>query len=224
MAALSSASDRDVPGWVAAWLTATGFDTIRVTHDGEVPVLTREGSRPHRISVRAYDESLARVETRMVDLANEPLHLDDWAGLVVVPNTHGETFARIRLDESSWSVVEQRLSSLDDPLTRAVLWASIFDLVRCGDLSSETFLDLVERHLPVESDVAIVTGVLDRARLHVLPRHVPADRAVAAQDRLAAACLAGLARSPADQLALALTAGLARSSRDPDLLRSLARP
>ena len=34
--------------------------TAEVSRDGEVPVLTREGSRPHRIRATAYDDELGR--------------------------------------------------------------------------------------------------------------------------------------------------------------------
>ena len=40
--ALDAATDRDVRGWAEAWLRTTGFDTLRVTRDGDVPVLHRE--------------------------------------------------------------------------------------------------------------------------------------------------------------------------------------
>eukprot|EP01032_Pedospumella_encystans_P028682 gene28682-32396_t len=59
MAALDSASDRDVLGWVDVWLRTSGFDTIRVSRDGGadgVPVVTRDGTRPHRLRLTSYDE------------------------------------------------------------------------------------------------------------------------------------------------------------------------
>lgn len=218
--ALDSTSDRDVRGWVAAWLRTTGFDTIRVTREDDVPVLTREGSRPHRVRVTAYDDALAEVGTRLVDLADTPVRLDDWAGLVVVPNTHGETFARIRLDERSWKAVSGHLGDLRDDLARAVVWASAYDLVRCGELSADGFLALVARHLPGERHVAIIDGVLNRACLNIVPRNVVADRAAEALDTLAAACQTGLDSFPGEQQALAFTGGLAASSRDADALGS----
>jgi aminopeptidase N len=218
--ALDAASGRDVRGWVDAWLRTTGFDTIRVQRDSEVPVLVREGSRPHRVRVTAYDEALREVDTRLVDLAGEPVRCEDWAGLVVVPNTHGETFARIRLDERSWDVVAAGLAGLDDDLARAVLWASAYDLVRCGELDADGFLALLARQLPREANVAIVDGVLARTRTQIIPCQVVADRAAEALDTVAAACWAGLENAPDEQLALALTRGLATSSRDDDVLRA----
>ena len=42
--ALDAATDRDVRGWVEAWLRTTGFDTLRVERDGDVPVLSARAS------------------------------------------------------------------------------------------------------------------------------------------------------------------------------------
>ena len=63
---LAGASDRDVHAWVAAWLRTRGFDTVRVVRDGDVPVLVREGSRPHRFTVSAYDDRMREAGSRLV--------------------------------------------------------------------------------------------------------------------------------------------------------------
>ena len=116
--ALDAASDRDVRGWVEAWLRRSGFDTIRVERDGDgVPVLTREGVRPHRLRVTAYDVALAadRGRVPLVDVADEPVRLEDWAGRVVVPNSHGETFARAPAGRRSRGTrARAGLSGVDD--------------------------------------------------------------------------------------------------------------
>src|SRR5689334_509945 len=69
---LDAATDKDVRGWAEAWLRSTGFDTLVVTRDGDVPVLTREGSRSHRITVSAYDDAMALVGSRDVLVGDEP--------------------------------------------------------------------------------------------------------------------------------------------------------
>ena len=59
---------------------------------GDVPVLTRDGSRPHRLSVSAYDDSMRLVGTRDVHLTGAPVRLEEFAGRVVVPvAVHAET-------------------------------------------------------------------------------------------------------------------------------------
>ncbi|MGB0191337.1 MAG: M1 family metallopeptidase, partial [Nocardioides sp.] len=55
VSALDEASERDVRAWADAWLRTPGFDTVVVGRDDAgVPVLRREGSRPHRFSVTAF--------------------------------------------------------------------------------------------------------------------------------------------------------------------------
>ncbi len=218
VAALDECSGRDVLGWVEEWLRTSGFDAIIVERDDTVPFVVREGRRHHRIRVTAYDDELREQGTRMIDLGPAPVRFDEWAGMVVVPNTHGETFARVRLDAHSRSVVDARFSDLDDDLARAVLWAADFDRVRCEALSAEGYLDLVVRHLPTESHPAIVEAVVRRTLTSVIPRHVEASAAGAAFARLASACAEGLDLAVDDQRRLAFTRGLAATSRDLDLL------
>jgi aminopeptidase N len=218
VSALDAVSERDVRDWAERWLRVTGFDTIRVARDGAVPVLTREGSRPHRIRVTAYDDELAEVDSRYVDLAEAPVRLEEWAGLVVVPNSHGETFARLVLDEQSWEAVVRGLSGIDDPMVRAVLWTAAFGLVRGRELPADDFLTLVSRHLPAEREVSIVSAVVRRARGAVVQR-LPAADAGRALDLLGQACRLGVASTDDEQVRIELTRGLATTTHDPDELR-----
>ncbi|GAA2708037.1 aminopeptidase N [Actinoplanes palleronii] len=200
LSALDAASPRDVHAWAAVWLRTAGHDTIRVTRgDDGVPVLTRDGVRPHRFTVTAYTPELAPVGSRLIDLEAEPVTLPDWAGLVVVPNSHGETFARIELDELSSDVVANGLADLADPLVRAVLWATV------------PIERLLPGQLPRESSPTLVTAALNRALDELVRRRsVPG-----ALEMIAAACVPS--GEPDRQLALA--AGLARTTTDIALLR-----
>jgi aminopeptidase N len=209
--ALDDASPRDVRGWAEVWLRQSGHDTIRVERDGEVPVLVRDGVRPHRLRVTAYDDGLAECESRLVDLEGDPVRLEGWAGRVVVPNAHGETFAHVVLDERSWAAVEAGLGSLEDDLARSVLWGGALDAVHTRDLPVERYLGLVDRHLPAERHTSLVTTIPEATLGAVLSRRVPADRATSVHQRVAAACRAGL-DAGADPVAF--TRGVALASRD----------
>ncbi|OII64020.1 aminopeptidase N, partial [Streptomyces sp. CC53] len=60
---LASATDRDVHAWAEAWLRTTGTDTLTAavtTTPGRWSLtLDRTGTRPHRITVGAYDRDLS---------------------------------------------------------------------------------------------------------------------------------------------------------------------
>ncbi|MFC4783468.1 aminopeptidase N [Nocardioides sp. MAHUQ-72] len=219
--ALDAASDRDVREWAELWLRRPGFDTVAVERDGDgVPVLVREGVRPHRFRVSAFHADGTEAGSSLVDLGDEPLPLPEWAGLAVVPNSHGETFARLRLDAGTTAFVRDHLSTLDDDLVRTVLWAQAFDDVRTGVLPLPAYVDLVARHLPGERHPTLATAVLDRTLGPVLGRAASAAEVPGLVDAVAAACAAGLAATDDDQLSIALTRGLAATSRDADRLTS----
>ncbi len=217
--ALDEASDRDVRTWIDLWLRSTGFDTLRVERDGEVPVLHRDGTRPHRVRVTAYDDAWTAVGSELVDVADEPVRLTAYAGRVVVPNSHGETFARIVLDDSSWAAVGVGLCRIEDDLVRAVLWTMLLDRVQTRALDAADLVDLVERHLPGERSAVMVTAVLNRTLTQVLPSRAPAATAPDLLDHLAAACVAGLMHATSPELALAFAGGVAAGSHDIEMLR-----
>ncbi|WP_203912031.1 ERAP1-like C-terminal domain-containing protein [Rhizocola hellebori] len=212
LSALDAASPRDVRGWAQVWLRQSGHDTIRVSRVGDVPVLTRDGVRPHRFTVTAYSTSLEPVGSRLVDLADEPLQLPEWAGLVVVPNSGGETFARIELDALSYNSITHALTALPDPLTRAVLWATALDRV-----PPAAHLELLTRQLPLESSPTLVTAALDRTRNDLVRRVLPPSQVAAALETVAAACT--LPSDTDEQRAVALARGLAWATSDATLLR-----
>jgi aminopeptidase N len=219
--ALDAASPRDVRQWAQLWLRQPGFDTVAVTRgDDGVPVLVREGVRPHRFSITAFEADGTVAGSAVVDLDDSPVPLPDWTGLAVVPNSHGETFARLRLDPLTSSFVDERLSGIEDDLVRTVLWAHAFDEVRTGVLPLPAYVDLVARHLPGEPNATLATAVLDRTLGPVLARSASAAEVPGLVDTVAAACSAGLATGADEQLAIVLTRGLASTSRDAGTLSS----
>ena len=207
---LDAATDRDVRGWADAWLRSTGFDTIEVTRtDDGTPVLHRHGTRPHRFTVAAYDDQLVRTQTRVVDLADEPVELSGWAEWTVVPNAEDETFAALRLDERSAEALAAGLSKVAEPLTRATLWWSLLDRVEGRELDLEALALLLRAHLGGERHPVVLEAVLGAtlriARLQATPESLPA--LLGAVGDVARAALAGgdPLLAPAAQRALAGT-------------------
>ncbi len=220
VAALDEASDRDVRSWIEVWLRTTGYDTIRVERDGDVPVLHRDGVRPHRVRVTAYDDTWAEVGSELVDLADEPVALPAYAGLVVVPNSHGETFARLALDDRSWEAVTEGLCRVDDDLVRAVLWTMLFDRVQTGALAPTAYVELLGQHLPGERSATLVTS---GPRPHARQRPPAAGRrptqVAGYLETVAAATSTGLLHATAPELALPFATGFAATSTDAETLR-----
>jgi aminopeptidase N len=188
---LASATERDVHAWADAWLRTTGVDTLTPvltrTDDGtHALTVTHDGSRPHRIAVGLYDHDLtdegrltlrSRLELDVPGTTEHPLGKRP---VLLVLNDLDLTYAKVRFDAESYDTVRAALSGLPDPLTRAVVWNSLRDAVRDGELAPEVYLETARAHLPHESDVALVQGVLAFAGGQIADRYLAPERRPAA--------------------------------------------
>ncbi|MEU7277792.1 aminopeptidase N [Streptomyces sp. NPDC045431] len=178
---LASVTDRDVHGWAETWLRTAGVDTLTPAYDPATGTLAvqRTGSRPHRVTAGLYDRELAdgsrlvlrdRIE---LDVPQEaPAHIPGPRPALIVLNDGDHTYAKVRLDEHSEEPAFRNLSGIPDALTRAVVWNSLRDMVRDGELAPAAYLETARAHLPEEKDLAIVQGVLGFAATHIADRYV----------------------------------------------------
>ncbi|GGL84485.1 aminopeptidase [Streptomyces fumigatiscleroticus] len=196
---LAAATDRDVHAWADAWLRTTGVDTLtpRVTSEtGGICTLTVDhtGSRPHRIAVGLYDPDPAdegRLTLReRLDLdvpQTTPHNLGKRPALLLL-NDGDLTYTKVRFDPESFEAVRTSLSGLPEPLTRAVVWNALRDAVRDGELLPAAYLDTARTHLPHETDLALVQGVLAFATTQVTDRYLTPEQRPAALTTLTALC------------------------------------
>jgi aminopeptidase N len=215
--ALDSVTDRDVREWADAYLRTTGYDTIRVTRAGDVPVLSRDGTRPHRFSVAALDGSTV-TDVRLVDLGDEQLQLDGYAGAPVIPNAHDEAYAAVLLDDRSWQAAVDDLATVPDPLLRAVTWTNAMTRVRSGASTVAEFLLIVRRHLAAETDPVVFDSVLRRVTRLVVPQWTAPEALADAEQAVADVCAAALDAGDAGR-GLAAMRRLAMTTTDVDVLR-----
>ncbi|MEU0277401.1 aminopeptidase N [Streptomyces sp. NPDC006195] len=180
---LAHATDRDVHAWAERWLRTTGVDTltprISGTGSGWTLDVERDGSRPHHVTVGAYDldpadpARLIRRDLLELDLPlTAPVTAAGHRPALVVLNDGDLTYAKIRLDAASWDTALSALSGIPDPLTRAVIWNAARDMVRDGDLAATAYLDAARAHLPRETDLALVQGVLAFAAAQITDRYL----------------------------------------------------
>ncbi|MCF3185254.1 ERAP1-like C-terminal domain-containing protein, partial [Streptomyces polychromogenes] len=186
---LAAHTDRDVHAWADIWLRTTGIDTltpeIQEGAGGWTLTVDRHGSRPHRITAgtytRATDGLLERTDLLELDVpSDEVLSASGPRPDLLVLNDGDLSYAKVRLDPTSLDTALRGLSRIPDPLTRSVVWGSLRDMVRDGELEPATYLATAEAHLPDESDLAVVQGVLAFARHHVADLYTaPAERTAA---------------------------------------------
>ncbi|KQX53452.1 MULTISPECIES: aminopeptidase N [unclassified Streptomyces] len=178
---LAAATDRDVHAWAEQWLRTTGVDVLTPRLEGEGNQwrlhVDRDGSRPHRIQAGVYDRqpdgALTLRERRELDVLQEaPAELTGPRPALVVLNDGDLTYTKLRFDEVSEESALRGLSRVPDALTRAVIWNSLRDMVRDGQLEPVAYLETARAHLVEETELALVQGVLAFARNQIADRYV----------------------------------------------------
>ena len=195
---LSRAAGADVREWAGRWLRTTGADTLRVTRPGPgggAWSLSHVGGRPHRVWIGVYDAGpggngeltcRARVPVLVPAEAGEvvlPLEAGPPEPALVLPNDGDVSYCKIRLDPESLATVMSSLGHVADPLSRALAWNTVRDLVRDAELAPHRYIELAVRHLSGETDTSIAGQVLAYARWTIADRYLaPARRAAALAD------------------------------------------
>ncbi|WP_179382084.1 aminopeptidase N [Streptomyces sp. SA15] len=196
---LAGATERDVHAWADAWLRTTGADTLtpRITPDGGTCTLTVDhtGSRPHRIAIGLYDQDVADEGRHLIlrerldlDIPHTTTHPIGKRPALLLLNDGDLTYTKIRFDPESFTTLTTALSRLPDPLTRAVAWNALRDAVRDGQLPPSTYLDAARTHLPHETDLAVVQGVLAFASAQIADRYLTPEARPAALATLSSLC------------------------------------
>ncbi|MEX2504591.1 MAG: aminopeptidase N, partial [Egicoccus sp.] len=193
LAALERASGRDLAAWRDEWLLTTGVNTlapeIEVTDDGTYTDVTIVQSAPaptwhglpgvptsdpvlrrHRVAVGVYrrtDEGLVRDQRIELDVEGERTPVKDLVGVtageVLLLNDDDLTYAKVEIDPASTEVLTRDLQHLVDPLARAQVWSSSWDMVRDARLPSRRYVDLVISNVASETEVGVMQRLLLRA-------------------------------------------------------------
>ncbi|WP_435282395.1 aminopeptidase N [Streptomyces koelreuteriae] len=197
---LAGATERDVHAWADAWLRTTGVDTLTpqvVPGENGTCALTVDhaGSRPHHIAVGLYDRDLgddgghlALRERLQLDLPRGDAHPLGKRPALLLLNDGDLTYAKVRFDPESFETIRKELSGLPEPLTRAVVWNALRDAVRDGELAPAAYLETARAHLPLETDLAVVQGVLAFASTYITDHYLTPEERPAALATLSDLC------------------------------------
>jgi aminopeptidase N len=188
MTAFGSAAGQDLTAWTSAWLDRAGTDTLRLA-DGVLRAESPDSGppRPHRLAIASYrsdgdrlsaagvtDVRLDGPEVR-VDLPDADLHLVNAGDL---------TFAAARPDDASLATMLDRLGELPEPLSRALVVATISQLLLLGELAPRDGAAAVTRALRTERTATLVEPFLSVART-VSDRWAPPEESPALMSALA---------------------------------------
>jgi aminopeptidase N len=231
LTALEASSGRALKDWSQEWLETAGVATIRpevsVAEDGTYTrVVVRQETtdahptlRSHRVAIGLYDRIAAAEQstgapTRLVrrqrvevDVVGERTEVPALAGArqadLLLANDDDLTFAKLRLDERSAATAIADLSSLADPLARALTWGAAWDMTRDAELPTRQWVALAAAHAGRETDLTLLQSLLARTRSAVDLYGDPDNRSAARAALTEAAHAALDASEPGSDLQLA---------------------
>ncbi|MEV4667172.1 aminopeptidase N [Microbacterium sp. LWO12-1.2] len=173
---LSAVSGRDMSDWSRAWLETSGMSTLALEEGTDGVELVQTDPRPHRLRIGLYGhegDRIVRQEQMSLDITAPRTAIDLPFAELVILNDDDLTYAKARLDERSLQTVEESLSAVEDPLARALLWSSLWNATRDGELDASRYLAIARAHAPAEANIGLLSGVIANAAYAV--RHFVVD-------------------------------------------------
>lgn len=176
---LGQAAGRDLKVWTQQWLYSAGVNTIKAEYrcDGnrisEFSLLQLPASaelptlREQKVQIALFTQGrfdLRNDITVPVTYKGERTEVKQLVGErcpdLVYPNFDDWGFVKVELDDKSFTTAKQQLSNVSDPLLRSMLWQSLWDSVREGNLSLDQYLSTVFVNAPAETDYTIVGQII----------------------------------------------------------------
>jgi aminopeptidase N len=229
LAALEETSGRDLGAWSKAWLETDGVNTLALDRGAIVQsgAPGRLEARPHRIAVGTYaaaDGGVARIGRAELDVTGTHTPIEVLPDAFTLINDEDLSYCKVYLDQEQLAWLEERLSSVRDPMARSLVWSSLWNMTRDGELPTTRFVGFVDRHAAGETEIAVLQSILAQTTaaldLYLAPgrRAAVADLAAATARRELAAAAAG---SDHQLVWLGFTAATAVSEADFELLEDL---
>ncbi|WP_022867809.1 aminopeptidase N [Schaalia vaccimaxillae] len=219
--ALEEASGQSLDDWRDAWLYTCGPSVLSASWNVDAvgcisgltleqrpsEAVTSSDLRPHRVIVstwKRHEGTLQRTHrfdirvqgrSTLVDperILNVPGASNDID--MVVVNDEDLTYAVSRLDELSTATALSMISSCPEAVTRAVVWASLWNAVRDGLLDPARFVRAVLVQAPVEEEAAIRDRLLALLPIAV-SRFLPGSKRQELRETIMSTCAQVCART-----------------------------
>ena len=194
---LEAASGRDLTPWVSTWLRTAGVNTLRpvieiagdsyksISIKQEAPLMPigSKELRPHRLHVGLFDINAGKLTRRTsveLDVVGALTEVTGLSGQkvadMILINDKDQTYAKLRFDDSSITTMKSHLGTLDDSLARGLIWASLWDSCRDGELSTTDYIAIALSALKTESDISIVAATYLQIDTAIWAYEKPANR------------------------------------------------
>ncbi|WP_426113598.1 aminopeptidase N [Massilia sp. PWRC2] len=175
---LGDAAGRDLTPWTRQWLYQAGVNTIAASYRcnaGKVSSFSLTQSakaslpalREQRVQIATFRQSGGKLAVAAVTavtysgaVSAVPALIGSACPDLVYPNYQDWGFAKVQLDKKSFATAQASVAGVDDPLLRAMLWQSLWDGVRDGQLPLNDFIKTALANAPQERDYTLLGSEL----------------------------------------------------------------
>jgi aminopeptidase N len=174
---LGEAAGRDLSQWTQQWLYQPGVNTVTANYScaggkisnfslqqtagAQYPVL-----REQRVQLALMGKQMKVDKVLAVTYKGGATEVPELKGAacpdLVYPNYQDWGFVKAKLDQRSFAAARKSLSKVEDPLLRTMLWQSLWDGVRDGELPLNDFLQAALHNAPAEKDYVLLGDVLGK--------------------------------------------------------------
>lgn len=191
---LEATSGRELRSWSKLWLETAGVNTLRpvIRTDAagaitefavsQTAIAEHPTLRPHRMAIGFYNLNngkLKRIHRLEVDIAGELTQIPELAGLqlpdLVLLNDDDLAYAKIRLDDKSWSTAIENLGAFEDSLARTLIWGAAWDATRDAEASPSDFIKLILNNVGAETEsttmLTLLRQLVTTANFYVAPEN-----------------------------------------------------
>ncbi len=175
---LSQASGKDLSQWQQQWLYKAGVNSIQASYQCEQGKISQfsllQTADKNQPTLREQKVQLALFSTQKPGFTLEKKIAVTYKGIstnvpaligtkcpdLVYPNYQDWGFVKVNLDDRSFDSAKKYLAQMEDPLLRSMLWQSLWDSVRDGQLPLNEYLTVAINNAPLEQDYTILGQVL----------------------------------------------------------------
>ncbi|NQY64176.1 MAG: aminopeptidase N [Alteromonadaceae bacterium] len=175
---LAKASNRNLDTWKQEWLYKAGVNSITANYQCEGGKITQfellqtanekfPTLREQRVQLGLFNIDNNKFELNKkvaVTYKGKSTAVAELVGSMcpdlIYPNYEDWGFVKVNLDDRSFATVKEYLSKVSDPLLRSMLWQSLWDSVRDGQLPLNEYLTVALANISSESDYTILGQVL----------------------------------------------------------------
>ncbi|MGE0527078.1 MAG: aminopeptidase N [Bdellovibrionales bacterium] len=176
IAAIQTATDRDLNVWADRWLKQSGTDKIAAkwTCDGgkldKIELITTPSAgaqfRPQSVKLALFAANKGRLQNpdviRVLLTKEQETVSGNWnCPQFVYPNYGDEGYVSVSLDPQSLLFARASLRQMQDPLLRSMVWDDLWEMVRSTELPLKDYVTVAEKHFPAETDVILLNQIVE---------------------------------------------------------------